>query len=451
MGKSSKVFAVFIILIMAILGLIFATIPFGLAQSGTKVSGIISQNTNWTKANSPYSLTGPLGFKQGVTLTIEAGTVVDLNHYYMQVNGTLIARGTSTSKIQFNGGNLQGLTINGEAGSGSTIQYGLINSAFSANSITIDHCTVTGRFSASGSSSITNNIIAGGVTVSDSTSLIGNVISGIPNGYSGAHVPIVSANTQSYSTSTVIVQNNTIIGGNSAYEGQAYTGISCFGHTTITDNVITNCQEAIYIVSFSTTEHIEIHKNTLNNNGCGIFIEAGNSDSASNENLLIEANLIANNVIGINVQRDDGIAKPTIRNNNIYNNGSNLNWGLPTNVDASDNWWGTTNELAINQSIYDFKNDFNLGTVTFTPFLTAPNIQAPSVNTPLTTPNPSASPPTSQNAFPLSDRCRDSIMDNSVDNCYNCGGCWVVGLPQTQKKFSQETRPCENQKDRLEA
>ena len=211
MGKSSKVFAVFIILIMAILGLIFATIPFGLAQSGTKVSGIINQNTNWTKANSPYSLTGPLGFKQGVTLTIEAGTVVDLNHYYMQVNGTLIARGTSTSKIQFNGGNLQGLTINGEAGSGSTIQYGLINSAFSANSITIDHCTVTGRFSASGSSSITNNIIAGGVTVSDSTSLIGNVISGIPNGYSGAHVPIVSANTQSYSTSTVIVQNNIII------------------------------------------------------------------------------------------------------------------------------------------------------------------------------------------------------------------------------------------------
>ncbi len=387
MGKSSKVFAVFIILIIAILGLmiIFATIPLGLAQSGTKVSGVISQNTNWTKSNSPYSLTGPLGFKQGVTLTIEAGTVVDLDHYYMQVNGTLIAKGTSTSKIQFNGGNLQGLTINSEAGSESTIQYGLINSAFSANSITINNCTVTGRFSASGSSSITNNMIAGGAIVSDSTSLIGNVISGIPNGYSGAHVPIVSANTQSYSTSTVIVQNNTIIGGNSAYVGQAYTGISCFGHATITDNVITNCQEAIYIMSFSTTEHIEIHKNTLNNNGCGIFIEAGNSDSASNENLLIEANLIANNVIGINVQRDDGIAKPTIRNNNIYNNGSNLNWRLPTNVDVSNNWWGTTNELAINQSIYDYKNDYNLGTVTFTPFLTAPNPEAPNINTPLPT------------------------------------------------------------------
>ncbi len=48
----------------------------------------------------------------------------------------------------------------------------------------------------------------------------------------------------------------------------------------------------------------------------------------------------------------------------------------------------------INQSIYDFKNDFNVGTVYFVPFLTEPNPQAmPNPNAPLPTiPTDSPSP-----------------------------------------------------------
>jgi len=63
-------------------------------------------------------------------------------------------------------------------------------------------------------------------------------------------------------------------------------------------------------------------------------------------------------------------------------------------VTVSNNWWGTTDQQAISNSIYDSKNDFNLGTVNFVPFLAAPNPQAPSLNTPIPTPHPSASPST---------------------------------------------------------
>ena len=46
---------------------------------------------------------GNISVSQGVTLTIEAGATVNLNNYYMTVNGALVAKGTSTDKIQING------------------------------------------------------------------------------------------------------------------------------------------------------------------------------------------------------------------------------------------------------------------------------------------------------------------------------------------------------------
>lgn len=39
--------------------------------SQTNVSGVISSNTTWTLANSPYIVTGNILLNQNVTLTIE--------------------------------------------------------------------------------------------------------------------------------------------------------------------------------------------------------------------------------------------------------------------------------------------------------------------------------------------------------------------------------------------
>ncbi|MGD0405907.1 MAG: hypothetical protein ABSB10_04575 [Candidatus Bathyarchaeia archaeon] len=68
-------------------------------HADTVPPSIISSDTTWTKANSPYNLSGPTLVNQGVTLTIQAGATVNLNTYYLQVNGTLNAVGTSANPI----------------------------------------------------------------------------------------------------------------------------------------------------------------------------------------------------------------------------------------------------------------------------------------------------------------------------------------------------------------
>jgi hypothetical protein len=52
-------------------------------QSGTQVSGIIDLDTVWTGS---YSLNGSVTVSSGVTLTIEAGTTVNLNSNNIQNN-----------------------------------------------------------------------------------------------------------------------------------------------------------------------------------------------------------------------------------------------------------------------------------------------------------------------------------------------------------------------------
>ena len=74
-------------------------------QTGTEVNGIISSNTTWTQANSPYTFTGPVAVNVGVTLTIQAGVTININSlYYLQVNGTLVAIGANTNQIRLSGG-----------------------------------------------------------------------------------------------------------------------------------------------------------------------------------------------------------------------------------------------------------------------------------------------------------------------------------------------------------
>lgn len=72
------------------------------AQASTPTNGIIAQDSTWTKANSPYTLTGPVGIARGATLTIEPGVTVNIGSFYLGVNGTLNALGTASDQIVFN-------------------------------------------------------------------------------------------------------------------------------------------------------------------------------------------------------------------------------------------------------------------------------------------------------------------------------------------------------------
>jgi heme-binding NEAT domain protein len=74
---------------------------------------------------------------------------------------------------------------------------------------------------------------------------------------------------------------------------------------------------------------------------------------------------------------------------------------VQVDINAANNWWGTTETATIDQKIYDYNDDFNLGKVNYTPFLTEPNSQAvPNPNAPTPTLAPTTPPTSSPSKSP---------------------------------------------------
>ncbi len=90
---------------------------------GTKVQGIISQNTIWTLENSPYLVVGNLKIEKGVTLEINPGVVIRFDgNYYLMVAGELKSKGTPQNLVTFTSNK-----TNPQPGDWETIEF--INSA----------------------------------------------------------------------------------------------------------------------------------------------------------------------------------------------------------------------------------------------------------------------------------------------------------------------------------
>ncbi len=360
----------FLIAVM-ISGLTFVgTAHFGTAQSGTNVTGIITSNTTWTQANSPYTLTGNVLVNNGVTLTIDVGTTVNLGSYYIEVNGTLQAIGTNAQPITFNGGQItftQSSTNWIEStGAGCIIQDAIVSSTLSISS----------------SANISDNIMQGtSVNIADSSSSI--LISGgspiisdntISSYYYGVDIsagtPTINGNLISDSdwgifvsgTSSAITCSPTIFS-NILYNdpvGIIINGLSIFsGTATVTLNVITDSQGSQAF-------------NPASGGSAGIVISSGETSSYVCD---VTYNTVSGNSYGISVC---GAPVTILTNNNIYGNQYyNIYLTFNSNVNATSNWWGTTDPDAISQTIYDYYKDFNLGVVTYSPFLTTPNAEAP--------------------------------------------------------------------------
>ncbi|MEX2340937.1 MAG: NosD domain-containing protein, partial [Candidatus Paceibacterota bacterium] len=72
------------------------------AEAATNISTNINADTTWTAADGPYHITKDIMVQSGVTLTIEAGTVVKLGSPRMiTVDGSLVAIGNETGPIYF--------------------------------------------------------------------------------------------------------------------------------------------------------------------------------------------------------------------------------------------------------------------------------------------------------------------------------------------------------------
>ena len=110
--------------------------------------------------------------------------------------------------------------------------------------------------------------------------------------------------------------------------------------------------------------------------------------------------ILNNTVTDSTVAISLGTSSVIMAYNNIlnYTQNSLILSEVSTAVNATYNWWGTTDTQAINLTIRDFKYDITLGTVTFVPLLTAQNPQAPSTSFSL--PMPPMTPTTVIPEFP---------------------------------------------------
>jgi parallel beta-helix repeat protein len=387
---------------------------FFVVQAYTNVNGIISSDTTWTKADGPYELKGPVAVNQGVTLTIEAGTTVNLNNKYIQVNGTLIAEGTETERIIFNIGYIVFTSVsngwNEQSGSGCILEKSNFTSGYSGTTLITGGVTVEGSSPKVASSEIGSVYVTGGSPVISKNFIESITLAGEPqvseNTIEALHItggkPVIFSNTINDAISSdagaPIIVNNHISYSPYGDMSQEKPIISLSGEATLTNNYITG------LVTPSGPDPISYGQRTIGPFYTFYGIEVSGSAFISNNIIsgCTKASIVVssgNPTIQSNTLNDKGIilkSASKINYNNIHG-GISLSQSVTANVDATNNWWGTTDTSAIDVLIFDFNDDFNLGKVNYTPFLTASNPDAlptnsPTIPTPAPTPTPSPTP-----------------------------------------------------------
>jgi hypothetical protein len=385
---------------------------FVAAQNATNVSGTVASDAAWIKANSPYNLTANVLINSGATLTIEAGTTVDLNNHYIRVDGTLIIEqgvviniksAAEHSSIQVNG------VMTARGTRSNPIQ---INGAVSGQYLSPDYSSIV--FSQSSSGWNENNSLGSILE----NAMVHSTYLEIENSLKIVSVTFVDGEINILDGSPVISNCSigcrvSISGGSPVIVGNSIVGgfVSFYGKTggenvEISDNVISRAQTSMgkgtagiwFGGSQESGGHVLIQRNLITENQDGIQIFRPNSEELKTS-LTIQNNTIANNTVAISVLSR---CSPIIILNNIYSYSFNiqLSQDATNDIDASHNWWGTTDDKKIIESIYDSRGDSSLGTVNYDPFLTVlnpnatpdPNASSTTIPVPTATPSPTSTP-----------------------------------------------------------
>ncbi|NOZ69081.1 MAG: hypothetical protein GXP46_07515, partial [Deferribacteres bacterium] len=310
-------------------------------SADTNVSGIISGDTTWTQAGSPYIVTGNVLVSSGVTLTVEPGVTVKFDSGTgLQVDGTLIARGTDTDNIIFTSrqatpapGDWAYIFFtdtsadatydsDGNYTGGSILEYSVIEYAGGSTGGAvqmnnahpfISHCRITN----SSAAGINTYNLSGTLRITDTT--VGN----------NAAVGIFIRGGRA------VISNN-VISGNTGF---AAGGIYATGDTVISDNIISNNSgDGISVMGGTATVSNNVISGNSASHGGGIYIETGITtitgntiidNTASFEGGGIWLNgtaVISRNIITNNTASDEGggiyvkNSTATITNNSIAGN-----------------------------------------------------------------------------------------------------------------------------------
>ena len=257
------------------------------------------------------------------------------------------------------------------------------NKSITVETSTINNNTVYGISTGGGDSggshvfNYKNNII----TNNGNSGILANA-----NGTQNISGNIIYNNTgygiRSRGNGTYTIEKNIIVGNSSV----GVHGI--YATHVIDNNVIANNAGGIEISqggNYTVSDNQIVFNNNLGD-GSGFDPYGGSSQKAWSSPVNLTQNTFYSNTSTsstiLSFQPDNGDPSFLINNNNIHKNSStyefkNYRNSSTSNVDAENNYWGTSTESEIQTKIFDWSDDGSYGIVDYIPFSTALNTTAP--------------------------------------------------------------------------
>jgi len=386
----------------------------------TDVSGVITENTTWTKEESPYVVTSTFGIPEGVTLTIEPGVVVQstakedpyVKFEEIVVRGGIHINGAKDDSVEFQNVSLTFKrvdftfsNINYLASDKSQIIIDLLDENASINELRVNNSCFynESEFKVKGyirsllypncilkllsckiiRSDISNYAI---VTNFENTIIDNSEIIGLSLRFTGCNV-IDCKVLEPYARVQIlksIFKKTPIQSGSTSIVNSFLVNSAILHHEYLTVSNTIMEYDGTSLFNYSDPEYGFDYKSTAIISRAGALFENSQIIGQNKGKAVFMYNYTESNIEFKNCIFDsnDSLLQNehgnfSIINSTIINTNNAVINHVNESVDATQNYWGIFNENLIHEKIYDQHDDIDAGLVDVSHFLTTPNIDAP--------------------------------------------------------------------------